>query len=125
MPEFLENLPDGWKAFAFALGAIGGGFLMLRQYLSGAEAQRVSDQAQIAAIDVYKQMVAELRSLLDSERARSDNFARERNEAVSMLADYKAKIADMTRQIELQSARIEAQSEEIRTLREQLESLKA
>lgn len=114
--DILNSLPSGWTGVGAVLGLIGGGAIFLRQYLSGAEASRASDQGQIAALDVYKQMVGELRSLLDAERSRADQFAKERNEAISLLSEYKAQIAELSR-------RVEAQSAEIRTLRQQLEGL--
>lgn len=114
--DLLDKLPQGWAGIGALLGVLAGGFLFLRQYLSGAAAARASDEGQIAALDVYKEMVAELRTLLDAANARADQFAKERNEAVAMLGESRGQMAEMARQIE-------RQSQEIRILREQVEGL--
>ena len=116
--EFLNDFPAWLKWLAGIAGTIAGGALFLRQYLSGAAAERASDSGQIAALQVYKDMVSELKGLLNDANTRSDQFAKERNEAIEIFGTLKGQLAEMTRQIE-------AQSREINELRAQMEKLYA
>lgn len=115
--DLLDKLPQGWAGIGALLGVLAGGVIFLRQFLSGAAATRASDEGQIAALDVYRQMVNELRSQLEAANTRADQFAKERNEAIAMLGKSEGQMAEMARQIE-------RQSHEIRILREQVEGLK-
>ena len=98
--EFLDNLPEGIKWIGGVLGVIGGGFLFLRQYLSSASAERASNDSQIAGIAVWQKLaeVAQLQANL--ERERSDQFARERNEAIALNSKLQGQLEELNRQVE-------------------------
>ncbi len=116
--EFLNELPLWLKWLGGIAGTIAGGALFLRQYLSGAAAERASDTGQIAALDVYKSMVGELRTALAEANTRADQFAKERNEAIEIVGTLKGQLSEMTRQLELQGR-------ELNELRAQVEKLNA
>lgn len=98
--EIFDKLPEWMKWLGAIAGTIAGGALFLRQYLSGAAAERASDSGQIAALDVYKSMVSELRTALAEANARADQFAKERNEAIELAGTLKGQIAELNRQVE-------------------------
>lgn len=98
--EFLDQLPDWVKWIGGIGGTLAGASLFLRQYLSAAATVRASDSAQIEALDVYKTMVDGLREALVIANKRSDDFARERNEAISLAGELKGQIAAMTAQVD-------------------------
>ena len=97
--EFLDQLPDWVKWLGGIGGTIAGASLFLRQYLSAAATVRASDSAQIVALDVYKAMVEGLRNALETANQRSDQFAKERNEAIALAGELKGQIAEMTKQL--------------------------
>ena len=106
--EFLEHLPNGVKWIGGVLGAIGAGFLFLRQFLSGAAAERANDSGQIAAIDVWRQLAESAQAQAVSERVRADQFAKERNEAIALIGELKAQVSELTRQVDALNNQIAA-----------------
>lgn len=114
--ESLANLPEPLKWAAGILGTLAAGMIFMRQYLSGAEAQRASDAGQIAALDVYKEMVSGLRDQVATANQRADQFAKERNEAIEQIGQLKGQMAEMSRQIK-------EQSEELTHLRGEVQQL--
>ncbi|KTB99067.1 MULTISPECIES: hypothetical protein [Pseudomonas] len=97
-----------------------GGFLWLRRLLSKDAADRAMDSADIGT-------VRRLNELLDSERlarkeaeARSDQFAKERNELAAAVGRMEGKIEALTSQITQLTDKVTSQSAEIARLRTKL-----
>ena len=122
--EFFKELPSGWQGLGAAVGAIVAGMIFLRQFLSGAAASRASDAGQIEALDVYKQMVSELRASLVEVNTRADRFAQERNDAIQTLGDLRGQLKEMTRQLEDQGRELVALRRQVNELTEQLNAKK-
>lgn len=122
--EFLKDLPGGWQGLGAAVGVIAAGMVFLRQFLSGAAAARASDAGQIEALDVYKQMVSELRASLAEVNQRADRFAQERNDALQSLGDLRGQLKEMTRQLEEQGRELAGLRQQVSNLQEQLNAKK-
>lgn len=97
-----------------------GGFLWLRKFLSRDATDRAMDNADIGT-------VRRLNELLDSERlarkeaeARSDQFAKERNELAAAVGRMEGKIEALTSQITQLTDKVTTQSAEIARLRTKL-----
>ncbi|RMN42371.1 Methyl-accepting chemotaxis protein [Pseudomonas cannabina] len=97
-----------------------GGFLWLRKFLSRDATDRAMDSADIGT-------VRRLNDLLDSERqarkeaeARSDQFARERNELAAAVGRMEGKIEALTSHIVQLTDKVTTQSAEIARLRSKL-----
>lgn len=113
-PTTLNALPGGpLTAIGAALGLVAAGAVYFRQYLSGAAAARASDDGQIAALQVYKDLLdAATRRQAEAE-LRADMFAKERNDAVAALGRLEGQIAAMTREIVALHEQVRALKEEV------------
>lgn len=111
--DFLNELPEWVKWLGAIGGTIAGGVLFLRQYLSGAAAERASDTGQIEALGVYKSMVSELRQALAEANTRADQFAKERNEAIEMAGTLKGQISELNSQVKRLSDQVEKLTEQL------------
>lgn len=118
--ELLNSLPEGWKGIGGLLGVIAAGVIFLRQYLSGAAASRASDAGQIEALQVYKDLNADLRAQLTEVNSRADRFAAERNAAIEALGGLRGQVQEMTRQLEEQGRELAALRAQVAQLQEQL-----
>lgn len=115
-PDF-NSMPGGvGGALTAALASVAGGWLFLRQYLSRGAADRADDAGRVSAINVYKELLEAERIARASADKRADDFARERNEAVTTLGRLQGQMEAMQRQL------IQA-TEEIAALRAQVDSL--
>jgi len=93
------------------------GWRVMRNQNSGDSVSRASNEANIAAIDTYKEMVEKLQAAKDSmearlvtqisaAEARADRFAEERNEAWKELYQVKGKLEAMADQIMMLRAEV-------------------
>ncbi|KQM68768.1 hypothetical protein ASE76_13810 [Xylophilus sp. Leaf220] len=120
VPE-LNGLPGGpMGAIGMAIGAIGGGFIFLRQYLSRGAADRADDAGRVSAINVYKELLEAERAARLTADKRADDFARERNEAITMLGKLQGQIEAMQRQLEHATTEIAGLENRVRELTEQV-----
>ncbi|KQM79810.1 hypothetical protein [Xylophilus sp. Leaf220] len=120
VPE-LNGLPGGpMGAIGMAIGAIGGGFIFLRQYLSRGAADRADDAGRVSAINVYKELLEAERVARLTADKRADDFARERNEAITMLGKLQGQIEAMQRQLEHATTEIAGLENRVRELTEQV-----
>lgn len=109
---------------AATLASAFAGWRMLRNQNSNDSVTKASNEANIAAIDTYKQLLEDERKAKEVERAarvaaeeRADKFAEERNEAWKELYQVKGKLEQMADQIM-------NQSQEITLLRKEVEQLR-
>ncbi|PYE79450.1 hypothetical protein [Xylophilus ampelinus] len=120
VPE-LNGLPGGpMGAIGMAIGAIGGGFIFLRQYLSRGAADRADDAGRVSAINVYKELLEAERAARALADKRADDFARERNEAITMMGQLQGQLAGMQRQLEHATSEIASLENRVRELTEQV-----
>lgn len=120
VPE-LNGLPGGpVGAIGMAIGAIAGGFIFLRQYLSRGAADRADDAGRVSAINVYKELLEAERAARLTADKRADDFARERNEAITMLGKLQGQIEAMQRQLEHATSEIAGLENRVRELTEQV-----
>lgn len=117
----ISTLPGGpFAAIGGVLGVIAAGAIYFRQYLSGAAAARASDDGQIAALQVYKDLLESATKRQAEAELRADRFAQERNDAVAAVGRLEGQIAALTRQLEIQTQEIAALHEQVRALKEQV-----
>ncbi len=122
MPE-LTALPGGWwTVIGGTLGTIAAAGLYLRQYLSGAAAQRASDTGQITALGVYQQLLQDAIKRAAEAETRADGFAKERNEALQNLGRMEGRLAAVQQQLEEALARISELTTQVTQLREQVDA---
>jgi flagellar biosynthesis/type III secretory pathway protein FliH len=122
MPE-LNGLPGGWwTAIGGGIGVISAAALYLRQYLSGAAAQRASDAGQITALSVYQQLLADAIKRAAEAESRADGFAKERNEALQNLGRMEGRLAGVQQQLEEALARIADLTAQVTQLREHVDA---
>lgn len=122
MPE-LNGLPGGWwTAIGGSLGVISAAALYLRQYLSGAAAQRASDTGQITALSVYQQLLADAIKRAAEAETRADRFAAERNEALQNLGRMEGRLAAVQQQLDEALVRISELSALVTQLREHVDA---
>lgn len=98
--EILDKLPEWIKWLGALLGTFAGGFLFLRQYLSGAAAERASNDSQIAGIAVWQKLAEAAQLQAAQERERADQFAKERNEAIMLVGKLHGQLEQLNQQVE-------------------------
>ena len=119
----LNQLPGGWwTVIGGTLGTIAAAGLYLRQYLSGAAAQRASDDGQITALGVYQQLLADAIKRAGEAEIRADGFAKERNEALQNLGRMEGRLAAVQQQLDEALTRIAELTSQVTQLREQVDA---
>jgi|GEM_PF-6109374 len=117
----LNSLPGGpFGALGAAAAAIGGGFIFLRQYLSRGAADRADDAGRVSAINVYKELLEAERAARALADKRADDFARERNEAITMMGKLQGQLEGMQRQLQQATEEIAGLENRVRQLTEQV-----
>lgn len=81
------------------LASVLAGWRMLRRDQSNSNVTEASNEANIEAINTYKQLVSELRADKANSDARADKFAEERNEAWKQYYAAQGKIEAMADQV--------------------------
>ncbi|MFA9287990.1 hypothetical protein ACCQ08_24650 [Comamonas sp. SY3] len=109
----MNELPEWVKWLGAIGGTIAGGVLFLRQYLSGAAAERANDSGQIAAINVWRQVAEAAQAQATAERGRADQFAKERNEAIELVGTLKGQLAEMNRQLAVLQTKVDQLTEQL------------
>ncbi|KQM78922.1 hypothetical protein [Xylophilus sp. Leaf220] len=109
-------------------GAYGAITIALLVYLWRERSQRAvgaaNNEANISAIEHWKEAAAEAKAALLDMTQRADRFAEGRNEAVQALGELRGQLGEMTRQLTAQSQQLDQQAREMQGLREQVASLK-
>ncbi|ATG93098.1 chemotaxis protein [Paracidovorax citrulli] len=100
--------------------AIASGFLFLRQYLSRGAADRADDAGRVSAINVYKELLEAERAARAQADKRADEFAKERNEAVTALGKLQGQLEGMQRQLQHATEEITSLQAQVRELTEQV-----
>lgn len=117
----LNNFPGGpFGALGAGAAAVASGFLFLRQYLSRGAADRADDAGRVSAINVYKELLEAERAARAQADKRADDFARERNEAVTTLGRLQGQLETMQRQLQTATEEITSLQAQVRELTEQV-----
>ena len=117
----LNAFPGGpFGALGAAATTIASGFLFLRQYLSRGAADRADDAGRVSAINVYKELLEAERAARALADKRADDFARERNEAVTTLGKLQGQLEAMQRQLQQATEEIAGLENRVRQLTEQV-----
>ncbi|ABM32933.1 hypothetical protein QRO08_09735 [Paracidovorax citrulli] len=117
----LNNFPGGpFGALGAGMTAIASGFLFLRQYLSRGAADRADDAGRVSAINVYKELLEAERAARAQADKRADEFAKERNEAVTALGKLQGQLEGMQRQLQHATEEITSLQAQVRELTEQV-----
>lgn len=120
-PLDLNAMPGGpLGALVGAATAITGGFIFLRQFLSRGAADRADDAGRVSAINVYKELLEAERAARALADKRADDFARERNEAITMMGKLQGQLEGMQRQLQLATEEISSLQKQVRQLTEQV-----
>lgn len=89
----------------------------MRKTHSAQNVTEASNEANIEAINTYKQLVAELRADKAQSDARADKFAEERNEAWKQLYATQGKLEAMSDQVMVLNQEITLLRQEVQQLR--------
>lgn len=117
----MNGVPGGpFGVLVTAAAAIGGGFVFLRQYLSRGAADRADDAGRVSAINVYKELLEAERAARVQADKRADDFARERNEAITMMGKLQGQLEGMQRQLQQATEEIAGLENRVRQLTEQV-----
>lgn len=120
-PIDLNAMPGGpLGVLATAAAAITGGFIFLRQFLSRGAAERADDAGRVSAINVYKELLEAERAARALADKRADDFARERNEAITMMGKLQGQLEGMQRQLQAATEEISSLENRVRQLTEQV-----
>ena len=108
------------------LGTVGAaviaGAIFLRQYLSRGAADRADDAGRISAINVYKELLEAERAARALADQRADGFAKERNEAVTVMGELRGQLKAVTEQLKDQTDELAALRSQVRGLKEQIDA---
>lgn len=117
----LSNFPGGpFGALGALSTAVVSGFLFLRQYLSRGAADRADDAGRVSAINVYKELLEAERAARAQADKRADDFARERNEAITALGKLQGQLEGMQRQLQNATDEITSLQAQVQKLTEQV-----
>lgn len=120
MGEFIQLFTE-LKGVLGGAGALGVGVaLYLWNQRSQRQLEGANTEANISAIEHWKDVAERTDAALTTMTQRADKFAEERNEAYRSLARMEGQLAEMTRQLESQSREMQGLRNQIQTLQEQI-----
>ena len=116
----------GYLAWAMgALASIYTGWVVVRKNASNSAVSEASNEANITAIETYKQLVESERAAAKLANERADKFAEERNEAWKQLYATQGKLEAMADQVMALNQEITLLRGEVAQLRAAQQPLKA
>jgi len=120
MGEFIQLFTE-LKGVLGGAGALGVGVaLYLWNQRSQRQLEGANTEANISAIEHWRDVAERSDAALTAMTQRADKFAEERNEAFRSLARMEGQLAEMTRQLESQSREMQGLRNQIQTLQEQI-----
>lgn len=107
MADFDPTSPGGLLASVVGTAlSIFAGWRIYRAQNSNEAVTRASNEANVSAIETYKDLVESERAARREAEARADKFAEERNEAWKEVYTMRGQIEALTRQVEAQNTEL-------------------